>query len=92
MSVASSKTTTTSAAAEKDHKHAELEASIAALKKEIEALKGQCHSCCADLAELKSAPAPDVAARDPRVDAILEVLTGPNAHWPKYKKYLSFIK
>ena len=41
-------------AAQKDHKHAALEASIAALKEEVASLKGQCHSCCAALDELKA--------------------------------------
>ena len=69
------KTTTAKAAApkataQKDHKHAELEANLAELQKEIEALKGQCRSCCAEIDALKSAGAPE--AKDPRVDELLK--------------------
>ncbi len=56
--------------AQKDHNHAALEASIAALKEEVAALKGQCHSCCAKLDELSK---PSSSIDDPRVDKILEL-------------------
>ena len=58
------------ATTQKAHKHADLEATIAELKKEIEALRGQCHSCCAELSELRSAS----SAKDDRLDEILSVI------------------
>tara|TARA_B100000900_G_C20237920_1_gene576637 strand:+ start:110 stop:382 length:273 start_codon:yes stop_codon:yes gene_type:complete len=72
----------------KDHKHAALEAEIAKLKKEIEALKGQCHSCCADLESLKSQPQ---QATDPRVDQIISALL--NSHTvPAIRKKMKSLK
>ena len=54
------------------HDHAALQAEIAELRKEVAALKGQCHSCCADLAELKSSGQASVL--DPRLDELLNHL------------------
>ena len=63
----SAKTTTgTATAAKKDHKHAELEASIAGLKLEIQSLKKQCDSCCAELEAIRAA-----AGQDSRLDSLL---------------------
>ena len=42
------------ASLQKDHKHAELEKSIASLKKEMLGLKSQCANCCKELAIAKS--------------------------------------
>ena len=73
------KTTTKSAPAKPvakssvpQHDHAALQAEIAELRKEVAALKGQCHSCCADLAELKSSG--QTAVQDPRLDELLQHL------------------
>jgi len=48
-----------------------LRAEIAALKKQIESLSSQCHSCCADLKALKSQKSDD---KDDRLDRILDVI------------------
>ena len=71
------KTTTKSAPAKPaakssvpQHDHAALQAEIAELRKEVAALKGQCHSCCADLAELKSQSKPDSADENSLADKI----------------------
>ena len=69
------------------HNHEALEAELAALRKEVEALKGQCHSCCADLAELKAGPQSE--ARDPRVDALIKAMMNcPQS----YNQWRAFIK
>ena len=47
-----------------------LEEQIVALKKEIDALRGQCSNCCNDIAELKNAP--EVELSDKRVDLLLD--------------------
>lgn len=61
----------------KDHKHAELEKSIAALKKEIQDMKNQCSNCYKELAEAKAQiaaleSADQAEAKDPRVDKLFE--------------------
>ena len=62
----------------KDHKHAELESSLASLQKEVEALRKQCESCCAEIKELKAAQ-PAAAAQDPRVDKLWSWLKHANS-------------
>ena len=60
-----------------DHSHASLEASIAALKSEVESLRGQCHSCCAELSELlqlkstDNQPSEDEKALSSRLDRLI---------------------
>lgn len=77
--VISAKAEKSAVISQKSHKHAELEKSITSLKKEINELKGQCQSCCKELAiaksqieDLKSSPA--AVIHDERVDLILKAL------------------
>ena len=73
------------------HKHedllkeiAELKKALADVKAESVALKGQCHSCCGDLAALKKEvedlKAKPAGSKDERVDLLIKILNESAEH------------
>jgi septal ring factor EnvC (AmiA/AmiB activator) len=77
--VISAKAEKSAVISQKSHKHAELEKSIASLKKEINELKGQCQSCCKELDIAKSQieefkSSAQSVLKDPRVDELIAII------------------